>query len=205
MSTDDLIAKYGKYMELKVFVDSQNEDLHEKYKHAVEKHNQSILSSCLEKHHQNVLTMPFFDAGFDLFNPADIEVCREDTIFYSPLKMDFQLKCSATMVSQDRVCPTGYYMYPRSSLSKTRLRLANSVGIIDSGYRGNLMGMFDFIIHGLDMDADGFRRYTCKALERYVQICGPELNPIYVVLVSSVEELGDKTQRGSGGFGSTGL
>jgi dUTPase len=38
---------------------------------------------------------------------------------------------------------TGYYMYPRSSLSKTKLRLANSVGIIDSGYCGFLIGMFD--------------------------------------------------------------
>ena len=32
----------------------------------------------------------------------------------------------------------GYYLYPRSSISKTPLILANSVGIIDSGYRGNI-------------------------------------------------------------------
>ena len=31
-----------------------------------------------------------------------------------------------------------FYVYPRSSISKTPLRMANSVGIIDSGYRGNL-------------------------------------------------------------------
>ena len=37
-----------------------------------------------------------------------------------------------------------YYLYPRSSVStKTPLRLANSVGIIDSGYRGNIKAVFD--------------------------------------------------------------
>ena len=49
------------------------------------------------------------------------------------------------MISNSKTFNTGYYMYPRSSLSKTKLRLANSVGIIDSGYRGNLIGMFDLI------------------------------------------------------------
>jgi dUTPase len=34
---------------------------------------------------------------------------------------------------------TSYYLYPRSSLSKTSFQLANSVGVIDAGYRGNLM------------------------------------------------------------------
>ena len=39
---------------------------------------------------------------------------------------------------------------------------------------------------------------------RLVQICGPGLCPIHVELVDSVEELGT-TERGSGGFGSTGV
>jgi len=36
-----------------------------------------------------------------------------------------------------------YWMLPRSSISKTPLRLSNSVGLIDAGYRGNLMAMVD--------------------------------------------------------------
>ena len=36
--------------------------------------------------------------------------------------------------------PCSYFMYPRSSISKTPLRLINSVGIIDKDYRGNVMG-----------------------------------------------------------------
>ena len=42
--------------------------------------------------------------------------------------------------------PTAYYLYPRSSMgSKTPLRLSNSVGIIDAGYRGNIIGVVDNI------------------------------------------------------------
>jgi dUTP pyrophosphatase len=87
-------------------------------------------------------------------------------------------------------------MYPRSSLSKTKLRLANSTGIIDAGYRGHLMGMFDLI--GTD------ELYTIQQYDRLLQICAPGLLPIIVQVVNSVEELGEQTKRGDGGFGSTG-
>ena len=91
--------------------------------------------------------------------------------------------------------PTGFYMYPRSSLSKTPLRLANSVGIIDSGYRGDLIGAFDCNTHG--------EQYAVLKNDKLVQICGPGLVPVLVELVDSVELLGI-TDRGDGGFGSTG-
>ena len=90
----------------------------------------------------------------------------------------------------------GYYLYPRSSTgSKTPLRMANSVGIIDSGYRGNLQVYLDNISQ---------EDFTITQGERYVQICPPNLDyPIYVVVVDKIEDLG-LTNRGSNGFGSTG-
>jgi len=88
--------------------------------------------------------------------------------------------------------PTGYYLYPRSSLSKTSLRLANSVGIIDSGYRGDIIGMFD-CVHS---------DYVVKSLDRLVQICAPSLVPIFVEMMTSADEL-TVTTRGRGCFGST--
>ena len=104
-----------------------------------------------------------------------------------------------------KVYNTGFYMYPRSSLSKTQLRLANSVGIIDSGYRGHIMGMFDVVNvceneENEDRDAD----YFVEKFDRLVQICAPSLVPIFVEIVETLEELGEKTERGEGGFGSTG-
>ena len=95
---------------------------------------------------------------------------------------------------------TGYYMYPRSSLSKTPLRLANSVGIIDSGYRGPLIGMFDMIYRGTSHPNTS---YIISKYDRLLQICAPNLCPILVKWTEDVSDLGI-TSRGEGGFGSTG-
>jgi dUTP pyrophosphatase len=132
--------------------------------------------------HNNINEYP--NAGFDLFCPED--VIYENSLF----KLDTQVVCS--MYKPDG-SPCSYYMYPRSSVSKTNLRLANSVGIIDSGYRGHLIGVFDVKDNKINVE-----KYT-----RLLQICSPTLDPINVELVSSLEELG-LTDRGSGGFGSTG-
>ena len=92
--------------------------------------------------------------------------------------------------------PVGYYLYPRSSTgTKTPLRLANSVGIIDSGYRGHIIAVFDNWKE---------ENYCIEPYQRMVQLCPPNLTyPIYVKIVESEEELG-LTRRGAGGFGSTG-
>jgi len=54
-----------------------------------------------------------------------------------------------------------YYLFPRSSISKTPLRLANSIGLIDGGYRGEIVAMVDNIY-----DED----YEVKEGERYFQL-----------------------------------
>jgi dUTP pyrophosphatase len=95
---------------------------------------------------------------------------------------------------------TGYYMHPRSSLSKTQLRLANSTGIVDAGYRGHLIGMFDVV----NSPPDRVSEYCGAIYDRYLQICAPGLVPIIVEIVDYREELGEETARGGGGFGSTG-
>jgi dUTP pyrophosphatase len=89
-------------------------------------------------------------------------------------------------------------MYPRSSFSKTPLILGNHVGIIDSGYRGNLIGAFKFLPN--DKYATN---YTIEKEQRLLQICHPTLCPIYVILAEN-DDL-QVTERGSGGFGSTGI
>ena len=84
-----------------------------------------------------------------------------------------------------------YYLYPRSSLAKTPLRLANSVGIIDAGYRGNICAFVDNIKD---------EPYRIDQGTRLFQICSPTLEPIEYTIVNALSE----TTRGSGGFGSTG-
>lgn len=155
-------------------VSTKHPELAELYKGHIQKHNASIL------------TEQFPNSGFDLFVPE---------------KTDFEMSLKSKMVSMDVKCEMldkdgvscGYYMYPRSSMSKTPLLLANHTGIIDSGYRGNLIGAFRNL----------GEPYTVEKESRLLQICHPLLCPIYVTMVEE-EEL-STTSRGEGGFGSTGV
>lgn len=84
------------------------------------------------------------------------------------------------------------YLYPRSSTgSKTPIRLSNSVGIIDSGYRGEIMAFVDNISDN---------PFVLKKGYRYFQLCSPDLSPIQFKVVDKLTE----TSRGKSGFGSTG-
>ena len=168
-------------MELNLYINDNN--LKNIYLNAAHKHNLSLIE---EPH--------FFNAGFDLFLPQD-HLYSKNCVN----KTNFDVKCSAKIynIADNNVTSyfTGYYMYPRSSLSKTALRLANCTGIIDAGYRGPLIGMFDCL-------AD---TYDVAGFTRLLQICGPNLMPIFVRVIDTVAELGPETSRGEGGFGSTGV
>ena len=204
-----LLNKYDKYMHLKLFVDSNDNELKNTYLNAANQHNNKILNSS-----------DYIDAGFDLFAPGnegqDYQLYGDKLRFFGPNntspvnKLDFKVRCSAQMFTDtNKVFNTGYYMYPRSSLSKTQLRLANATGIIDAGYRGHLMGMFDVVNIPNNQTRNNQNNnldcnYYGKKLDRYLQICAPGLVPIVVEIVESVEELGEQTERGDGGFGSTG-
>lgn len=122
------------------------------------------------------------DSGLDLFCPKDILVKSGDTV-----KIDLQIQCEALNNNRNNV---SYYLYPRSSIVKTPLRLANSVGIIDAGYRGNIMAFVDNI-KGDD--------YIVEKNTRLFQICSGDLSPLTFELVNDLSD----TSRGAGGFGST--
>jgi dUTP pyrophosphatase len=142
-------------------------------------------------HNNNVMNNNFIDAGFNLLLREEVNCdCSQVN------KIDFGVKCSGRMICDNgKEYPSGYYMYPRSSTgSKTALRLANSVGIIDSGYRGNLMACFD--VKTSTNSASSFEPFTSL-----IQLCAPSLVPIVVLIV---DELDEDTERGDGGFGSTG-
>jgi len=143
-----------------------DEDVKDVYVEAALKHNEAIFSN------------PYADSGFDLFVASDVTMSGLH-------KEDFRIKCAM----YENGTPSAFYLYPRSSISKTNLRLANSVGIIDRGYRGNICAMFDVK-----------SPFIATKNQKFVQICDPGLEPFKVEIV---EEL-DQTKRGEGGFGSTG-
>jgi len=216
-SYDDFISFFNKLkldthhtniMLLDIFVDSTDDDLKKMYKEAASKHNNKIFN---DPH--------FYDAGFDLFLPKnqdklEVECYGSGTRFFGtefqnydiPVnKVDFKVKCCAKMYNYDnKFFYTPFYTYARSSISKTPLRLANNQGIIDAGYRGSLIGMFDCPYSERPMSDDRDQDFYMAEYSRILQICAPGLIPIYVRILDTFEELGPSTSRGSGGFGSTG-
>jgi dUTP pyrophosphatase len=90
--------------------------------------------------------------------------------------------------------PKGFVglVFPRSSIRKTDLSLTNCVGVVDSGYRGELQATF--------RKHKGVASKTYEVGDRVAQIM---IIPHPEVEFNEVDELSD-SERGEGGFGSTG-
>ena len=88
--------------------------------------------------------------------------------------------------------PAGYVglIFPRSSIHKKANRLSNCVGVIDSGYRGEIKFVFDLT------SQEG----TYEIGDRIGQLVLIELPAVEVEEVDKLSE----SERGVGGFGSTG-
>jgi dUTP pyrophosphatase len=140
------------------------------------------------------------DSGIDLVVPDDVfpKISEVSTIDH---KISCQLIRKSFVEGSRHV---SYWLLPRSSISKTKFRMANSVGLIDSGYRGNLMAKIDTFPSYLPYN-EGVetlnQHYKIEKGTRMFQIATGDLTPISEVRV--VETLTD-SKRGSGGFGSTG-
>ena len=119
------------------------------------------------------------DAGLDLYILEDLEFEPGET------------KAIKLGISCEPENGVAYYLFPRSSISKTPLRLANSIGLIDGGYRGEIMAPCDNI-----KDYE----YKIEKGQRLFQLVAADCSPISYKIVDELTE----TSRGDGGFGSTG-
>ncbi len=91
-----------------------------------------------------------------------------------------------------------YYLAPRSSIWKSGVTMANSMGIIDASYRGELMGAcLPITCAGADAVV------KLNVGDRLFQILAPDMGWISSVVVRPLAEL-DVTERGAGAFGSSG-
>lgn len=120
------------------------------------------------------------DIGLDLVAIKVHKVINPNTIMYD--------------TGIGAIPPTGYYLeiVPRSSISKTGWMLANSIGIVDPEYRGNLYIVLNRVI----ADSPEIELPFCK--------CQLVLRKAEYAPVIEVSSLEDCTERGYGGFGSTG-
>ena len=185
------------------------QNIKDNYIEKMNKHNEKVdqfihlhrNNSVFSKNINNVnMNLYCFDAGFDLFNIDDIDIDYQFIQNNNTIIIDHKIICAMTFNNYY----VSYYLYSRSSTAtKTPLRLANSVGIIDSGYRGTIKAAFDF---NLAYFNNINKKYSIQSNSRYVQITPPDLSnfPMRVIIVDDINELGGNTSRGNLGFGSTG-
>ena len=119
------------------------------------------------------------DAGLDLVAVS----IKENTTF----QVTYGLGISCEI-------PSGYVglIYPRSSIRKYELVLSNSVGVVDSGYRGELQATFN--------KTNGLLSMMYRIGER---VCQMVIVPYPMIEVEEAADL-EPSERGEGGFGSTG-
>ena len=124
------------------------------------------------------------DAGMDLVATSKISNTTFDVTYGTGIAMEI---------------PKGYVglVFPRSSIRKTDLSLTNCVGVIDSGYRGEIQATFKKVFGKNDIRID---EMDYKVGDRIAQIM---IIPYPSVTFIESDELSD-SERGEGGFGSTG-
>ena len=136
----------------------------------------------IKKLHNNAVIPKYAkagDAGLDL---VATEIINEEV---------FQITYGTGLAME---IPEGYVglVFPRSSIRKYNIFLTNSVGVIDSGYRGEIQATF----------------YKMRGVASHKYEVGDKIAQIIIVPYPSIEfietdELSE-TERGTGGFGSSG-
>jgi dUTPase len=134
------------------------------------------------------------NAGFDLFSAGNVSIGAQSVEF-------IPFGITARLIKVEPM-PNGgsnewmrtdshFFLMPRSSIYKSGLIMANSAGVIDKSYRGELKAPV-WSITGQSSVQEG---------ERWFQIVAPDMG--WIRHVKLVDQLPD-TSRGAGGFGSSG-
>jgi dUTP pyrophosphatase len=123
------------------------------------------------------------NAGVDLYVPTDVVFAPGERKFVG-------MGTYAAVVEGEDCAP--YWLVPRSSISKTGLMMMNSVGVIDKGYRGELIAA---LWNTLDKEV------RVEKGTRLVQVVSRDMTSFAKVAIVDTLPL---SLRGEGGFGSTG-
>ncbi len=119
------------------------------------------------------------DSGLDLFIINNQIVQSKETIL-----LHLGICC-------ENLDGLSYFLMPRSSISKTPLRMSNSIGLIDAGYRGEIMASVDNISD---------KPFVLNKKERLFQLVAMNGSSIHFDISDNLSD----SNRGTGGFGSTG-
>lgn len=159
-----------------------------------------ILDSCPDKeyvknYYQNIKNIGYVnDCGIDLIFPSDFYFATNQVT-----KCGLGIACE--LISNNDYKSKAFVLDARSSISNTPLMLANSRGIIDPGYRGEIIAAFRCFIDKNHKSTINDFCYIAKKGDRLVQIVAPDMEPIKVVLTDDLSQ----TDRNTNAFGSTNI
>ena len=155
----------------------------------------NVFDTALERYHNYAIDLPMtleegaHEPTYAHDTDAAADLYAADTVIVKAHSLGNMIRTGVHIQ-----LPEGWtaYIIPRSSIgAKTPLRLSNSVGLIDSDYRGPLGVLYDNI-----SDSD----YTINAGDRIAQLLIRPVNRFKAKIVDTLET----TERNEGGFGSTG-
>jgi len=128
------------------------------------------------------------DAGLDVVATHIISITNKQVTYGTGIALEI---------------PEGYMglIFPRSSIRKYDLELSNSVGVIDSGYRGEIQ--FTFNVTKKKCDISQYEEFSTNIYNVGDKIGQLIILPYPPVTLIESNELSE-TKRGTGGFGSTG-
>jgi len=133
------------------------------------------------------------NAGVDLYCVKDqtVSAGAQATLLDLGVKARMVKQSSQNNIPDE---PCHFWLAPRSSIWKSNIRQANSLGVIDKSYRGVLMGA---ALTNSDSPAE------IESGSRLFQVLAPDMGYISEVRILPESQI-DTTIRGEGGFGSTG-
>lgn len=174
---DDFINEVNKVL------GSLNDDAISHVSHTPQPTIENLLNCKLKRLHPNAVIPKYAkdgDAGMDLYaTDMVLDELNKQVTYNTGIAMEI---------------PQGFVglVFPRSSIRKTCLSLSNSVGVIDSGYRGEIIATFNIT------NSNNTEIYNVGD-----RICQILILPYPKIAFTEVDEL-TETDRGEGGFGSTG-
>lgn len=134
------------------------------------------------------------DSGIDIFFTTHYEL-KTNSISN---RLSLGTKCQ--IIDNSSNTPLSYFLMPRSSISKTGMRMCNSIGLVDASYKNSLLVYVDYISDKQMNIAPGDRYFQLVIPD---QMRCPHLYDIDIKVVRNFKSIKNTKSTRNGGFGST--
>ena len=170
LSISKVLQKYNKITLVKLYVNSLHDNLNLKniYVDAANNHNKNIYN--LKDDYRNYDNI----YHFELFSPKKMH----NTLCDRQIKIDYDIICSATKITNDTSYPSCLFLIPSHNISKNKLRVTNPIQIIEPFVKRHITATFEA------KEITEINKH-----ERNVKICSPSLTPLIINVVDTIDGL----------------